>query len=103
MIKKESWEIEANIYATRDKHAVKGVALGRRDPFAEIRNRRKDTQAFSNTGLEVGELAYFVLESRRRDCVVGNVSVDFAEDTIVHERVGDDMEKDCADGCSCCV
>ncbi len=103
MIKKESGEVEANIHATRDKHAVEGVALGRCDPFAEICNRWKDTQAFSNTGLEVGELAYFVLESRRRNRVVGNVSVDFAEDTIVHEGISDDMEKDCADGCSCCV
>ena len=102
-IEEESGQVEANIHAAGDKHAVERVALGRRDPLPEIGNRWEDAQAFSDTGLEEGELADFFLEGRTRYRLVGNVGVDFAQDAVVDERVGDDVEEDGANGGGRCV
>ena len=103
LIKEESGEIEANIHTTGDKEAVEGVTLGGSDPFAEICNRWENTEAFSNAGLEIWKLADFFFESRTRYRVVGNVSIDFALDTVVDKRIRDDVEEDGANGCGRCV
>ena len=103
MIEEEPRQIKANIHTTGDKEAVEGVALGRSDAFTEICNRWENTQAFSDAGLEVGKLTDFVLERRTRYRVVGNMSVNLALDTVIDERITDDVEEDSANGCGSCV
>lgn len=103
LIEKESGKIEAYVHTPGDKETVQGVTFGRRDPFAEICNWWKDTQSFSNAGLEVGKFADFIFESRTRYRVVSNMSVDFALDTFVNDGICDNVEEDGANGCRCCI
>ena len=103
LIEKKPRKIEANVHTTGNKEPVQGVTFGWRDPFAEICNWWKDTQSFSNAGLEVGKLADLVFKGRTRYRVVGNMNVDFVLDTFVNDRICDDVEEDGANGCGCCV